>query len=284
MMTTYELSNPEKRVMLAIGGRGEATPEEIQESGDFKKSVMVMSAASYLRVKGLVEIDENVSKEYTLLRQRYAVKGLAERRALKELRKAGGRVSLKDLSGGGKLEGFEIPIATGWLKKKGWAEIIKEDGETLLEITTEGKNYLDKKGKDEETIEKLARGPVNEEDIDPIVLEQLKKRKDILTEKEVVRRIIRLTEEGEKLFKEGIVLGKDVAQLTPKHFVDDEWKRADFRRYDVLAYSPSLYGGRKHPLSILMENVREIFTNMGFCEIETQFVQSAFANMDMLFT
>ena len=70
----------------------------------------------------LVVIDEAASKRYSLARKRYAVKGLAERRVLKEMKKAGGSVTISDLAKGGKIDGFEIPIATGWLKSTGWAD------------------------------------------------------------------------------------------------------------------------------------------------------------------
>ncbi len=284
MTSKMELSNYEKRVLLALDKLEKAQPEEIMEKAGFKRVVEVNHAASWLRSKGLVTIDEDVVKSYSLARKRYAAKGLAERRALKELDKAGGVLPISQLAKSNKLEKFEVPIATGWLKKKKWAEIRKVGGETVLEMTTEGKKALKKSGADEDIIKQLADEDLLENEMDGIALKNLKGRKDILKENEVVKRTISLTEKGRSELEKGIELGKDVAQLTPKMLQTEEWKKADFRRYDISAFAPTLYGGRKHPLKEIIDQIREIFVAMGFQEVETGFVQSAFWNMDALFT
>ena len=77
---------------------------------------------------------------------------------------------------------------------------------------------------------------------------------------------------------------EEVAQLTPELIQSGRWKDVELRRYDVKAFAPTSTGGKKHPMTILIEKVRDAFLTMGFTEIRGQYVESAFWNMDALFT
>jgi phenylalanyl-tRNA synthetase alpha chain len=44
-----------------------------------------------------------------------------------------------------------------------------------------------------------------------------------------------------------------------------------------------IFAGKKHPLRIIIDEIREIFLNMGFSEDNGEFVESAFWNFDSLF-
>jgi phenylalanyl-tRNA synthetase alpha chain len=52
----------------------------------------------------------------------------------------------------------------------------------------------------------------------------------------------------------------------------------------VKAFAPTSSGGKMHPMTILIDKVRQAFLTMGFTEIRGEYVESAFWNMDALFT
>jgi len=55
-MEDTELSLNERKVLLALAGKGPRSPEELLEGGGFTEMVEVMSAASWLKSKGLLDI------------------------------------------------------------------------------------------------------------------------------------------------------------------------------------------------------------------------------------
>ncbi len=281
---TEDLSASEKKVLLALKGRDGATVEDIMKATGYKQMVEVMHAASWLQSKGYIRIEERVRKFYSLARKQSGLKELPERRALKLLVKNHGVLSLDDLRASGKLADYEIPVAIGWLKRKGWAEIRKEDGQTILVLTEKGEEAYKKPGKDEEFIKLLAeRGEVPEDEADPRVIKSLKRRKEFLVEREEVERRFYLTDKGWQAISKGIEIREEVGQLTPRLLSTGGWKGVDFRRYDVTAFAPSIFGGRSHPLTETIEEVRLAFLEMGFTEIKGSFVEPAFWNMDVLF-
>lgn len=280
-----QLSYLEKKVLKTLDGLKSASPERILEKGGFEKLVEVMNAASWLQAKGLVTIHEDITKTYSLKRREAATRPLAERAVAQVLvADLGGSGSLADLKATGKLSNEDIQIALGWIKRKGWGDISKQGNNTVITVTDKGRQALGRKGEDELFIERLARGDIPEKDVDQEVLESLRQRKDFLGEKHVVARTIELTQKGREVAALPFEVKEEVAQLTPELIQSGKWKDVELRRYDVKAFAPTSAGGRKHPMTILIEKVRDAFLTMGFTEIRGQYVESAFWNMDALFT
>jgi phenylalanyl-tRNA synthetase alpha chain len=174
----------------------------------------------------------------------------------------------------------EIPVAVGWLKTKGWATITKEK-ETVFTLTESGKNALHSEDPDEQVLKYLESHPNT-------VLEQKKihsllSRKNIVKEKELQSSTIVLTELGQKLLHHGIELTEEISQLTTSLIQSGDWKRQTIRPYDINAFSPAVFGGKSHPMIQLISQIREIFLTMGFQEIEGDYVESCFWDMDVLF-
>ena len=71
--------------------------------------------------------------------------------------------------------------------------------------------------------------------------------------------------------------------MTPELLQSEAWRDAEFKPFDVNAPAPTPSGGRPHPMIALIEMIRSIFLEMGFSEIEGDFIQSAGWNMDSLF-
>ena len=280
-----ELSYLEKKTLLALDElSGKASPDEIKEEGDFDEKVQVMNAVSWLESKGLVDVEEKIIKYYSLAKKSLAKKDLPERKALKYLEKVGGKCSISELQEKSSLDKKKVGIALGWLKDKRWVRIVKEDGETLLEITSKGKKALKERGRDEELIRRLGKeGKLSHKEVDEFTVKKLLSRKEILDEEQEILRTVELTEESRGILKEGIDLEPEIAQLTPEIIRTGAWKEARIRPYDVKSYAPTKYGGKRHPISREIEEVKRVWLEMGFTEIKFDYIQPTFWNMDALF-
>lgn len=287
-----ELSYNEKKVLLALKG-GSSTPEKIMQN-QFKELVEVMNAISWLQSKGLVFVKEGLTTYYSLNEEgrSYLVKQFPERRVLNLLKKDG-KIPIDKLKE--VLNAEEIPIALGWIKKKNLAEIKKEYQRTIIEISKGGINAILGKTEDEVLLEKLNNSIIFEKDgeifekfenqiigVNKDILEMLKKRQ-IIKEKDIISREIFLTEKGKEVVERGIELKEEISQLTPELIVSGKWKEVELRKYDINTFAPTIYCGKKHPFQRMIDEIREIFISLGFKEIEYDYVQSSFWNMDALF-
>jgi len=276
-----ELSQNEKKVLLTLQNlQGTGSPKEIFQNGDFQHNVEVAHAASWLQSKKLVTITDHIKTVYSLGPEgkRFLGKKLPERRALVALHDKKGAISLKNLTE--VLDPGETPIAIGWLKRNGWATI-KKDKETIIEITEEGKKAFSNPSDDEKILQLLnEKGSM---EIDKVKISLLLSRKNVIKEKEIISSTIHLTNDGKKTLEYGFELADEISQVTSSIIKNNEWENKVIRPYDIHAFAPALYGGKPHPLVHLMSKIRQIFIEMGFQEIQGDFVESCFWNMDVLF-
>jgi phenylalanyl-tRNA synthetase alpha chain len=276
-----ELSQNEKKVLVALQKlHGKASPKQIFKTGDFSLEVEVFNAASWLQSKKLVTMNNSITTVYSLGKDgvRFVEKGLPEKRALKLISEKKGILTLRDLSTA--LDPPEIPIAIGWLKTNGWATIRKEK-DTLIEITELGKKALSEVTAVEEILHRLFEHP--EQEIEKTMIKPLASRKNVIKEKELITSEIILTENGRKIVDAGVEIQKEISQITSTVIKNNEWKHIPIRPYDIHAFAPALSGGKPHPLVKLIQEIRQIFVEMGFQEIQGDYVESCFWNMDVLF-
>jgi phenylalanyl-tRNA synthetase alpha chain len=276
-----ELSQNEKKVLLALQKlHGRGSPQDIFNTGGFTQDVEIANASSWLQSKQLVTVENHVKTVYSLGKEgkRYVEKGLPERRALKLLAEKNGRLTLKDLSA--VLESDEIPLAIGWLKTNGWSTLKKEK-ETILEITSKGKNATSDVTEEEKLLRQLHEHP--EQEIEKNTIKPLASRKNVIKEKDLITSSIILTEYGKKVVDTGFEIQDEISQITSAIIKNNEWKQKTIRPYDIHAFAPALHGGKPHPLVKLISEIRQIFVEMGFQEIEGDYVESCFWNMDVLF-
>src|SRR5207249_1375845 len=249
-----ELSYLEKKVLLTLEKRKKATPEELRTAGKFRELVEVMNAASWLQAKGLVTMKERVVHTYRLARPDVARRSLPERKALKALIKAGGRLPVPKLQAACRFDDGELAVALGWLRRKGWAEVSKGPQGSVVILSGVGKEAADGKGPDEELLTRLAKDELPEDAIDPRLLRDLKSRRELVKERESVRREIALTAAGEKILAGGLELKEEVAQPTTDLLRSGKWRNVDFRRYDPKAFAPLVRRGeRERGMAVPME-------------------------------
>jgi len=232
-----------------------------------------MSAASWLRSKGLVRITEVSTKFYSTNEEgkRYAEQGLPERRAVEWLNQAGDSL-LSELP----LDDDESKVVIGWLKRKKFANLEKSD-EGLKLIPT---GNVDETS-DEPLLVNLSKSSVSEKEIDLKALALLKGRQ-LLNVKEVVERTFSLTDAGNDFSLDSLDEHL-IGDLTPEIIQSGGWKNKSFQKYGVEAKVEVNNFSTLHPLTRFTEEIRSIFLQMGFAEIEGDYVESAFWNMDALF-
>lgn len=280
-----QLSYLEKKVLQALRGLRSASPEELLAESGLEKLVEVMNASSWLQAKGLVKIDERVTKRYSLRDRDAARRTLPEKTALKAIvSEFGGRATTAELSEAAALSRPELQIALGWIRKKGWGELSKDESGTIVVATEKGKAALESKGEDELLIEKLSRqDDISESEADGEAIKQLRQRKGLLNERLVPERTISLTEDGSRVASLELDMKEEIGQLTPELVSSGRWREVNIRKYDVRAFAPTTYGGRKHPITLLIDKIRNAFLTMGFTEITGDYFENAFWNMDVLF-
>ena len=270
-MSNMDLSSNELKLLKCLK-EGPLSPHEASLESQLGEKE-VMSAASWLRSKGLVDISEN-SKVYLFPNdegKKYAEQGLPERRAVEWLNQMG--ESLVDEL---PLDDNEKRVVIGWLKRKKFADLEKTDNGLKLIPT----GNLDETP-DENVLVLLSRKAMVEDEIDEEGLALLKGRQ-VLSNREEVSRLFTLTDEGQNYditnIDENII-----GELTPEIIQSGDWKDKKFQRYSTETNLESSEFATLHPLTRFTEEIRSIFLQMGFTEIEDDYVESAFWNMDVLF-
>ena len=277
------LSYNEKRLLLALDeSKSAVSPSELISGGKFSLEVEIMGAASWLESKGLATLKEDSEKFFVIEDKSVVENGLPERKAITIIDKVGGSMPMEDLAVA--MPGGEDKIAVGWLKRKGLADIVKDGDSKVLTLTPVGRSTLSVKMPDEILLEKMLSGPVPADVADPKLIKDLKGRQGMISEKVVTVRSISITDEGRKIVSMGIVLKPQVTDITDRMIQNGEWKDAEFRKYDVQTFAPLAVPAKKHPLSRLGAQVRRLFTDMGFNEMQSEYVQPAFWNLDVLYT
>ena len=176
-MVIVDLSNNELKLLRALKKSSLSPGEASLESGLGDKEVM--SAASWLRSKGLVEIIEDSKTLFSTNDEgkKYAEQGLPERRAAEWLNQSG-EAQINELP----LDDDEKKVVIGWLKRKNFAELEKTDDGLKLIPT----GNLDETP-DEPLLVLLDRKPLTEEEMDKEGLSLLKGRQLLKNHDEVSR-------------------------------------------------------------------------------------------------
>jgi len=271
MTPKYNITSNEKNLLISLEKLGKASPGELAGKAGMKIET-AMQAAFLLEEKGLAEVDETVTETYELTDEgrKYASEGLPERRIIEGI---SGPTPMQDLK---QMFSPEVAgIATGWLRRKGWASI--EDGV----VVPTGKAVT---GKDEQALAKFndqARTP-EELEADAGTIADLLKRK-LVVRKEDKHRSVSITAQGLELVASGIVIEEEVAQISSEMLKSGQWKDVKFRPYNIHTKPKAIYGAKSHPYQRLIDQMRRIFLDMGFTEIKGEVVQSSFWNFDSLF-
>jgi phenylalanyl-tRNA synthetase alpha chain len=114
-------------------------------------------------------------------------------------------------------------------------------------------------------------------------LELLKGRRELIELRPKRRRLVALTEQGAAVVAEGVAEAREVAQFGSDLIATGEWRQVTFKTYDVHLGVAPIHPGKRHPMQRVLEETRHVFMEMGFQEIQSPTVESAFWNFDALF-
>ncbi len=264
----------EKAIIKILKEVKESTLELISKSTSLDV-VKCYKAAKLLESKGLVEFREK-KKKIAEIKEKI----LPERKIL-DLFKENNTEKL-DIQKLGNLR-----FAIGILRKKGLVEVKKEDGSVFIYLTNRGKEFLDKKLPGEVLLEKLREinGDIEKlNDEEKRVLDELIRR-GVVELNEKLEAYVKITDLGKNIAEEvekEVGVG-EIGVITHDILKSGKWKKAKFRKYTILKSAPEVIYGKKHPLTIFAERIREIFLEMGFVEVSGPLIESSFWNFDALY-
>ncbi len=279
---TLKQLHPLERKVLSILKSAKSFPEAVKLSG--LQEVEVMRALEWLENRGAIKLEklQKILVELDGNGQKYLREGLPEKRFLFAMKNIEGGVALSDIKRVAMLTDEEAQVSLGLLKKRAAIEI-QTNGALKAKLTSIGKSLLEKLWLEEKFLHK--NFPIDMANIvheDKYAYEELKKRKNFLATKDVTERKIILTDFGKQLTEQKMEDKDTLGSLTPGMLKMQAWKGKEFRHYDVKINVPKIYGGRRHPLQESINQVRRIFMDMGFKEMEGPLVETAFWCMDSM--
>jgi phenylalanyl-tRNA synthetase alpha chain len=250
--------------------------EIIEKSGLDKTSVL--RALDFLENKSVLKVNSEKKKIVDLgTNGIYYKKNHLPERKLLILFETKNHVQLEEAKKLSKLSDNEFRVSLGVLKKK--ALINLQNGKMSLAAS---KEELTKKFPEEKFLEIL---PKEKESLTPeelFAFEKLQKRKDIveLSEQRIIS--FTLTDLGKTIA--GKEIKSDLLEDVTSSLIKSGVKNKKFRRYDIQAQVPQIFGGKKHFVNQSIEYAKKIWKDLGFQEMTGTLTETSFWNFDTLFT
>ena len=276
-----DLGNNELRMLKVMLSKSneEWTLEQLLDATGWGDQVHVAGAGKSLEELGLVDVEEIFTTSISLGPEgrRAAKNGLLESRLWEWICNGEeGYRTMKELTSSGFDRGETGP-GIGILKGLGVGiesgKLVYSDGEKITNEIQSRTNF----------IELLSEGNIDSSSLDRNMISHFSSRSGLLQFEETTMRTWKLTESGTLVDGSSLEENQFIGELTPEILQTDSWMGAEFKPFDVRAPAPTPTGGRRHPMQSLIERIRSVFLEMGFSEIEGDYVQSAGWNMDSLF-
>lgn len=270
----------EKKLLQVISLRIESDLQNlVNESG--LTIDQIRRSIEWLKEKNLIELKTTEMRVISLGKKGELArnKGLPEIRLVNKL-KVGEKIELAELSKKIGMEKDELSAALGYAKSEKWITVFKENDKVIIK-----KENINPVSKLEELLNKITKPTefsnftIEEQELFRLLV----KRPNYIIEKLTKKVRVKITKNGLEISK-NISEDNYIDALTPKMLESGEWRNSMLRPLNVESPSPTIYSGKKHPVRIFIDEVREIFVSLGFQEVEGSIVQSSFWNFDALFT
>ena len=280
---TTGLSNPEKAMLLALRAQPDSDLglADVLEACGWSDQAIVAGAGMGLCDSGMAESTEEriVTWKLGAEGERAHGDGLLERRVWDWISKTE-ETSMDALSTADVVAQHEVGIVVGLLKNLGvslaaGSLCLPKDTEAALQNLSARTEFL-------ASLDAAAAG-ISQSELDDDLLAHFRGRKGLLESTERTTRAWRVTSAGLATDKAVLAPSAMIGEISAELLQGDEWKNAQFKPYDVTLPAATPLSGKPHPMQSLIERIRSIFLEMGFTEIEGDYVQSAGWNMDALF-
>lgn len=260
-------------------------------------SSQVMATALSLSGRGLITLTESEREEIIpdtgaagLVSQ-----GLPERRAADALNAAGGEMPLEQLMSWAEAAGIPLNDVIRWGQTRGWLKKVplpeqpdEKKKKHKVVLTDSGRAAL-KTVQDDERV--MAMAADNRLFLDELatdinsaeIRKMLANREGVARIKKRAQRVLEITTDGLKLIEAGITAKAEKNALTTEEIQSGRWRQISLRRYDVALPSTTVYPAKIHPLRKIMDETRNAFLEMGFTEVVSPMIESAFWNFDALY-
>jgi phenylalanyl-tRNA synthetase alpha chain len=235
--------------------------------------------------EGWATIDENQRDELVPAEgaKELLAAGLPERQALALLKETG-RLPMKDLAS--KTKELNIPMneIIKWGSARQWFD--KDKG--YLVLTDAGRAATDELADDEKAVAAaIEKGSLylDELDLDADYIKKLLAHRNPVGKiKERTIRLVTLTDSGRAaLSSDDLQIVKERNVLTSDDITSGEWKNIQLRHYDVTLEAEKVAPAKIHLMQKIIQETRTAFLEMGFEEIVSPMVESAFWDFDALF-
>jgi phenylalanyl-tRNA synthetase alpha chain len=244
--------------------------------------------------QGFIEVQERQRDELVVTEAtRDAIaKGLSEQIAAAALAQAGGQMPMPAFIDWAKSAGVAVNEVFKWGGARGFIERTKGANGPAVALTETGRHSIGDADDDVRALEiALANDgtvfldTLGEHDIDiERVRALLGKRPELAKIKQRTLRTLLLSDAGRQAIDSGRVrVVKERNTLTPEDLESGAWREIKLRPYDVTLAAKDIYPAKIHPLRKIIEQTRRAFLEMGFTEVVSPMVESAFWNFDALF-
>jgi phenylalanyl-tRNA synthetase alpha chain len=280
-------------VWQAVRERGPIELGEVVKHTGVDQS-QVAATATEAAQQGFFEIEERGRDELVVTETSSETlkNGLPEQLAANALAKAGGRMPMATFVTWAKEAGVAVNEVFKWGSARGSIERTKGPEGPAVVLTDAGRKALDIVDDDQRAIE-VASGHGGHLYLDSLAKEGidiarvrslLSKRPELAKIKERTERTLTLTAAGSKAIESGrIRVVKERNTLTPADLETGAWREITLRPYDVKLPAREIYPAKIHPLRKIIEQTRRAFLEMGFTEVVSPMVESAFWNFDALY-
>jgi phenylalanyl-tRNA synthetase alpha chain len=292
-MTVSNLHIIEKKILLTLVKHNKMDIEKLATMANLSLD-NVRRGIEWLKYKGIVSVSIQKESIIKLVSKAQGLTSLEdkspvidhltlpERRIIRKIKKTSQKSTkintLAKLCQMSNIEfsvGIQNAVRNGWLIKESDTLKITDSSERLsLEETLLEKISKLKKIKLSELSNKELQG-----------FNFLKKRPGYVKETIEKSFVISLTNEGKKIASS--ISSEDeneIGTITSEILNTGKWKNERIAEIDVTSPVRTYSIGRTHPVTEVINEIREIFVSMGFSEIEGSTIQSCFWNFDVLFT
>jgi phenylalanyl-tRNA synthetase alpha chain len=271
------------------------------ELGDIVKQTgidqaQVSATATEAAKQGLFEIREREREEivFNERAKELVAAGLPEQLAMKALSRAGGKMAMPKFAEWAKSANVAMNEVLKWGTARGWISKERDSSGVYVEISAAGDAALQDELNDIDIVALQKAGESGSVYLDAILdcnsttshqrlHRLLSGRPELAKIKNRTERVISITAEGNKALHSRVRKVIERNTLTPEDLESGAWREIKLRPYDVTLPAKDVYPAKIHPLRKIIEQTRTGFLEMGFTEVVSPMVESAFWNFDALF-